>query len=562
MSEHKPDENVAARLSVMARLIPGGIAIAEPDGRPRPGGRRSYALTTFGNLDARTDQIARGLVDWGIRPGTRLAMLVPFGASFIELVFALLKAGAVLVLIDPGIGRKHLIRCLSDSCPQGFVGIPRAQAIRTLLSRKFPAAQWNVTLGRRWFWGGRTLDQILAAGQRATVDLPGRQLSDEAAIIFTTGSTGPPKGVLYTHGTFHAQIDRIREQYDIHRGSVDLACFPLFGLFDAVMGVTTVIPDMDPSRPADVNPERLVEAVQQWQCDQAFGSPALWHTVIRWADSRGIQQPFPTLRRVLSAGAPFPPANLEKLRRLVDPEAQISTPYGATEALPIATIESREVITETGRAATKGRGTCVGSRFADVLWKVIEIDDGPLPEIADVNELPPGKIGELMVAGPMVTERYVVRSDQNSLHKVRDGQRLWHRMGDVGYLDDRDRFWFCGRKAHRVTMADRTLYTVPCEAVFNAHPAVFRSALVPRGERPHQTPVIMVELHPEHRPRSQDERVRLINELQDLAVRNPITQRISEFIIRDLPLPVDIRHNSKIFREQLAAELNGTAGQR
>ncbi len=258
----------------------GAIAIAEPDGPPQPDGSRSYCLTTFGNLDQRSDAIARGLIAWGVRPGMRMAMLVPFGASFIELVFALMKAGVVTVLVDPGMGRQHLVRCLSEAEPDGFVGIPKAQAIRTILRRRFPKAKWNVTLGRRYFWGGKTLAQIASLGDasRETIEFPTVGRSDQAAIIFTTGSTGPPKGVLYTHGTFHAQIDRIRERYDIHRGSRDLACFPLFGLFDAVMGVTTIIPDMDPTRPADVNPQRLVEAAAQWEVDQAFGSPALWNT--------------------------------------------------------------------------------------------------------------------------------------------------------------------------------------------------------------------------------------------------------------------------------------------
>jgi acyl-CoA synthetase (AMP-forming)/AMP-acid ligase II len=437
------------------------------------------------------------------------------------------------------------------------VGIPKAQAIRSLLRRRFPKARWNVTVGRRWFWGGKTLDQILhlGAGESAGGPLPQVARKDPAAVIFTTGSTGPPKGVLYTHGTFHAQIDRIRERYDIHRGSRDLACFPLFGLFDAVMGVTTIIPDMDPTRPAEVNPLRLIEAASQWEVDQAFGSPALWNRVVRWCAVNGVQQPFPTLRRVLSAGAPVPAATLIELRQLVHPEASIVTPYGATEALPIASIESREIISETGPAAAKGKGTCVGTRFEGVQWRVIDIDDGPIPEISQTTEMPQGRIGELMVSGPMVTEQYVVRSDQNDLHKVRDGDRVWHRMGDVGYLDQRDRFWFCGRKAHRVTMPDRTLFTVPCEAIFNAHPAVYRSALVGRGQRPNQQPVILVEPYPEQLPKNEDERKRLRDELLALAARNPLTRRIEEVIIRDQPLPVDIRHNSKIFREQLAAEL-------
>ena len=283
------DGNVAARLRIVTTLAPGAIAIAEPDGPPAVDGARSYALTTFGNLDERSEAIAKGLIEWGVRPGMRLVMLVPFGAKFIELVFALLKAGVVVVLVDPGMGRKHLIQCLSDAEPDGFVGVPKAQAIRAVLRGRFPKAKWNVTVGTRWFWGGKTLDQITAAGEAATdrIDLPRIERRDPAADIFTTGSTGPPKGVLYTHGTFHAQIDRIRERYDIHRGSRDLACFPLFGLFDAVMGVTTIIPDMDPTRPAEVDPQRLVEAATQWEVDQAFGSPALWNTVVRWSKTCG-----------------------------------------------------------------------------------------------------------------------------------------------------------------------------------------------------------------------------------------------------------------------------------
>ncbi|MCA9137626.1 MAG: AMP-binding protein [Planctomycetales bacterium] len=560
MSSEVRDGNVASRLGIVTALAPGAIAIAEPNGPPLRDGNRSYALTTFKNLDERSEAIAKGLIRWGIHPGMRLAMLVPFGGQFIELVFGLLKAGVVVVLIDPGIGRKHLTQCLSDARPDGFVGIPKAHAIRVMLRHRFRSAMWNVTVGRRLFWGGKTLQQIIDIGRQGADapnrnELPTINRPDPAAIIFTTGSTGPPKGVLYSHATFHAQIDRIRERYDIHRGSRDLACFPLFGLFDAVMGVTTIIPDMDPTRPADVNPQRLIEAAEQWEVDQAFGSPALWNTVVRWCEQNSVKKPFPTLRRVLSAGAPVPASTMLKLRELIAEDAEIFTPYGATEALPIASIESREVISETGPASMKGKGVCVGTRFDDVQWKVIEIDDGPIETIEHTRELATGKIGELMVTGPMVTRKYVVRSDQNAMHKVSDGDRVWHRMGDVGYLDTQDRFWFCGRKAHRVTNDYRTWFSVPCEAIFNAHPRVYRSALVGRGEKGKQTPVIMIEPVKEHWPKSAQQTELLVAELLELASRNPLTQKIREIVIRKQPLPVDIRHNSKIFREKLAAEL-------
>ncbi|EMI53587.1 fatty acid CoA ligase family protein [Rhodopirellula sallentina] len=549
--------NVADRLTQIAKMLPGAIAIAEPSGPPKAGGvDRDYTLTTFKTLDERSTVIARGLAKWGVRPGMRLISLVPFGAQFIELVFALMKAGVTVVLIDPGMDRKHLVNCLQEIEPDGFVGIPKAQAIRTILRSRFPTARWNVTVGRRWFWGGKTLSQIAAMGADRDVDLPSINADDEAAVIYTTGSTGPPKGVAYTHGTFHSQIDRIADRYGIQRGSRDLACFPLFGLFDAVMGVTTIIPDMDPTRPADVDPRKLIAAARQWEVDQAFGSPALWRTVTRWCEENAVGRPFPTLRRVLSAGAPVPAATLASLRRFVHEEADIETPYGATEALPIASIESRQVITSTGPAANKGKGVCVGTRFESVQWKVIEITEQPIPTLDGIQEMPRGKIGELLVTGPMVTRRYVTRKDQNAIHKVADGDRVWHRMGDVGYLDAEDRFWFCGRKAHRVISKDRTFFTVPCEAVFNVHPDVEKCALVGRGPVGEQTPVIIIQ--PTDLSVAQDsaKREALVEDLRSVASRNPLTHRINDFVIRSTPLPVDIRHNSKIFREKLTAEIN------
>lgn len=550
------EPNVAARLKTIASLMPSGVAIAEPDGPVQADGTRSYRVVTFEALDRRTDEIARGLLEWGVQPGMRLVMLVPFSGQFIELVLALLKVGVVVVLIDPGMGRKHLIQCLSESLPDGFIGIPRAQAIRTLLRHRFPKAQWNVTVGHKWFWGGKTLNQLMDLGNNTGKEfsIVRRELEDPASVIFTTGSTGPPKGVLYTHGTFHSQIDRIRERYDIHRGSKDLACFPLFGLFDAVMGVTTVIPDMDPTRPAEVDPERLIEAVSQWEIDQAFGSPALWNKVVRWAEQRGVKKPFPTLKLILSAGAPVPVNTLERLRGLIHEDGEIVTPYGATEALPLASIESREVISQTGPASAKGKGTCVGTRFEGVEWKIIEISDDPIQCLDDVKVLDVGKIGELLVTGPMVTKEYVVRADQNAIHKVVHGDQIWHRMGDVGYLDEYDRFWFVGRKAHRVKTENRTLYTIPCEAIFNAHPMVYRSALIGVGKGEVKKPMVLIELQPEFTDLHEQDRSKLVGELHELAARNPMTRRISEIMIRKEPLPVDIRHNSKIFREQLAVE--------
>ncbi len=539
--------NVARRLTSMAARMPDALAIAEP-GRRGADGKRHYRRMTFGQLEADSNRIASGLRRWGVAPGARLALLVRPSRDFIALVFALLKAGVVTVLIDPGMGRKNLVRCLADAQPQGFVAIPLVQAVRRVLRRQFPQARWNVTVGRRWFWDGLTLDQLRAMGDDAPFCHDTRG-DDPAAIIFTTGSTGPPKGVEYRHRNFDQQVSELGEFYGIRPGEIDLPGFPLFGLFNCALGVTTVLPVMDPTRPARVDPRNIVEPVLEWQITQAFGSPAIWNRVGPYCQQQGIK--LPSLRRVLSAGAPVPPRVLASMKACIAPDGDIHTPYGATESLPVASIAASQVLAETQHRWAQGAGTCVGRKFPGISWKVVRVVDGPIASLAEASELARGEIGELIVSGAVVTRRYVTRTNANALAKIDDGERFWHRMGDVGYLDEQDRFWFCGRMAHRVETAAGPLYTIPCEAIFNQHPAVFRSALVGIGPRGSQRPVMVVEPWPDRRPRSSAARQELFDQLRALGQANPLTRSIDQFLIHP-SMPVDIRHNAKIFRERLA----------
>ena len=566
--------NVGVRLSETARRDPNGIAIAMPRGRDAAGKRR-YETLTFKQLDEDTDRIADGLTWMGVPRGSRLVLMVPPSIDFIALTFALFKAGMITVLIDPGMGRKNLVQCLTDVEPDGIIGIPLVHAIRSVLRHRFPKAVHNITVGRRWFWGGRTLTQLRSRPVES-FQPAATKADDPAAIIFTTGSTGPPKGVLYRHGNFTRQADEIRDFYDIQPGEIDLPGFPLFALFNCAMGVTTVIPEMDATRPAKVNPENIVEHIRDWNVTQAFGSPALWNVVGRYCEDHAIK--LPTLKRVLSAGAPVPPHVLKRMKGAIAEDGDVHTPYGATEALPVASIAAREVLAETAERSRGGEGTCVGRRFPGMEWKVIRITDDPIATIDEAEVLTYGEIGELIVQGPVVTTEYVTRTDCNPLHKIRDrGGKFWHRMGDVGYLERRagfqpavfkagansgeggatdasttaDRFWFCGRKSHRVITPQGTLFTIPCEAIFNRHEKIYRSALVGVGSQGQQTPVIIAEPWPEHWPHSRASQEKLLDELKALGKQFRHTASIEAFYLLD-SLPVDIRHNAKIFREKLA----------
>jgi len=539
--------NIGSRLSEMARQMPAAVAVVMPQGRDAAG-KRLYDQMSFAQLDADSDHLAAGFQAMGITPGMRIALLVRPSIEFISLTFALFKAGAIIVLIDPGMGRKNMIRCLAESQPQGFVAIPVGQAVRTLFRGKFPQARFNVTVGRRWFWRGPTLESLRRRPRGDFSTVP-TTAADSAAIIFTTGSTGPPKGVLYRHGNFDRQVVEIRDRYQIAPGEIDLPGFPLFGLFNAAMGVTTVIPDMDPTRPAEVDPRNIIEAVRDWKVTQAFGSPAIWNTVGCYCEEHQVK--LPTLGRILSAGAPVPPHVLRRMKGAIADGGEIHTPYGATEALPVASISATEVLGETAAATEKGAGTCVGTPFPGINWRVIDIEDGPIENIGATKSMQAGQIGELIVQGAVVTTEYVTRTEANATAKIVDGDRFWHRMGDVGYLDEQGRFWFCGRKAHRLLTSAGPMYTIPCEAIVNCHQDIYRSALVGVGPRGEQRPVLIAEPWDGKFPATDVLREKLIGELLELAAGSELTHSVKTVLLHR-SLPVDIRHNAKIFREKLA----------
>ncbi|MCJ7686540.1 MAG: AMP-binding protein, partial [Desulfobacteraceae bacterium] len=267
--------NIASFLPLMAKKQPYEKAIVIAKGRDREG-RAVYTQYTFEQLNKESDCIARGLEEVGIGRGVRTALMVGPSLEFFALTFAIFKAGAVPVVIDPGIGIKNLKKCLAQAEPEAFIGIPKAHVARILFGLGKETIRTNVTVGRRLFWGGFTLEKIKKKGQ---LDKPYEMASTKgnemAAILFTSGSTGTPKGAIYTHTNFAAQVEMIRKTYNIVPGEIDLATFPLFALFDPALGMTTVVPDMDPTRPANVDPVKIIEAIKDFDITNMFGSPAL-----------------------------------------------------------------------------------------------------------------------------------------------------------------------------------------------------------------------------------------------------------------------------------------------
>ncbi len=574
--------NIASHLAAMAERLPDTPAVIAPH-RDRHGLLRHSKLT-FRELDDSSSELARGFERIGIRRGVRAALMVPPSLDFFAVTFALFKLGAVPVLIDPGIGLKNFGNCLKEAEPTGFIGIPKAQAARVLLRWGRKTITLPVAVGTRWFWGGHTLGHVRELGAPPAGEA-GKQVTsavlpepgETAAILFTSGSTGAPKGVIYTHAMFSAQVEQVRQLYRIQPGEIDLPTFPLFALFGPALGMTEVLPEMDFTRPAQADPEKLVAAIERFCVTNMFGSPALINRLGRHGEAHSLK--LPTLRRAISAGAPVPAKVLARFAKLLPEGAQVFTPYGATECLPVASIGSEEIINETRAQTELGKGVCVGKPVPGLTLKIVRITEEPIAKWSDDLELPVGQIGEIAVQATQASRAYFNREQATALAKIpcsstfqcredstgKDRQDptlecratgFLHRMGDVGYLDEQGRIWFCGRKSHRVITRAGTLFTIPCEAIFNTHPGVFRSALVgvPRGGD--VEPVICIER--EGSPRGHGE-AKLREELLALGAKFPHTQGIRTVLFHPA-FPVDIRHNAKIFREKLAVWAKGRLG--
>ena len=540
--------NIASYLPLMAKKQPSKPAIFFPRNKDKTG-EVNYTHYTFKQLDRESNFIARGLEKYGIGRGVRTVLMVPPSPDFFSLSFAMFKVGAVPVMIDPGIGIKNIKDCLAQAEPEAFIGIPKAHMARTLLRWGRATIRINVIAGKCLFWRGLTLLKIRKTGESETPYEMARTREDEtAAILFTSGSTGPPKGAIYTHGNFTAQVEIIRNTFQIEPGEIDLPTFPLFALFDPALGMTTVIPDMDPTRPALVDPENIISPIHRFNITNMFGSPALLNRVGRYGAKRGIK--CPSLRRVISAGAPVSAVVIERFTQMLPSDSQIYTPYGATEAMPVSSIGSHEILQETKNVTDEGKGVCVGKPVNEMTVAVIGITDDIVAEWNDDLKVPEGHIGEIVAKGPTATAAYYKKAIATRFAKFyeKDGKDFWHRMGDLGMFDEQGRLWFCGRKTHRVITKSGPLYTIPCEAVFNTHPKVYRTALVGVEINGEIEPVICVEL--EEGSHGLD-LTTIKEELLNLGNSRPHTKDIKEILFHN-GFPVDIRHNAKIFREKLS----------
>lgn len=508
--------------------------------------RPTWDTWSFRELDEESDAYARGFMALGVRAGDRTLLLMRPNLQFYAVLFALFKLGAVPVLLDPGMGTKNLLACIERTKPRVAIALSAVHAVRTLVARRaFASVEIVVTAGRRWFWGGAVLDRCR---QPSATPFPvvQRAASDDAAILFTSGSTGTAKGVSSRQAMFAAQVESLRQMFDFQPGQKDLQAFAAFAIFDLCLGMTSILPKMDYAKPATARPEEFVAAIRDQQPDVTFASPIVWQNVSRHCVEK--QLTLPSIKVLLTVGAAIPAYLHRRFQQILPAGSQVWTPYGATEAMPISFVGTDEILSETWALTARGAGICVGRLAPGASVRIVRITEDPIETWSDSLALPTGQVGEIVVGGDQVSPEYKDADDANRRSKIVDGDRILHRMGDIGALDERGRLWFHGRKAHRVECADGAVFGPDAvEGIFNEHPDVFRTALIGLGPRGRHVPVLCVEMEPGRVFTPEVEQA-----LRTLTLGTAIDGRIARFLPHP-GFPTDARHNSKIRREDLVS---------
>jgi len=506
------------------------------------------ATVSFAALDARIRNLAAGLAATGVRPGDRVALLVPPGADLTAVVYACWRIGAMIVVADAGLGVTAMGRALRGAAPDHVVGVTRGLALAAVMrvpgrriSVEAPSRATHAALGV-----ASGLDAIAALGRGRSLP-PEPAANAECAVLFTSGATGPAKGVVYRHDQVRAQLRLLTEAYGITSADRIVAAFAPFALYGPALGIGAAVPDMDVTAPGTLTAAALADAAAAVDATIVFASPAALTNIVATQDGlTGAQQTaLSRVRLVMSAGAPVP-ANLLRAVQLLVPNAGMHTPYGMTEALPVADISLAEV-----EAAGPGNGVCVGRPLPGVDLAISPLSGDGTADHALTDAI--GITGEVCVRAAHVKDRY---DRLWATERASSRNPGWHRTGDVGHLDDAGRLWVEGRLVHVVTTADGPVTPVGLEQRVQGLAGVRAAAVVGVGPVGTQQVVVVVVPFELARRLPFGRRDALAPPELGRAVRQVADVRVAA-VLTTAALPVDIRHASKVDRARVARWADG-----
>lgn len=571
------------------RANDASTAVVDMD--PKGDGTSVSVTLTWAELNQQVNATATRLHALGVRPGDRVNLMVPPGARLTTLIYACMKLGAVIVVADTGLGLPGLTRALKGANPSFLIGIPAAlTAARTLLwpGKRISVEPLGSVQEKLLGVAGSVFTAPAADGTPGApvptptvVEFPSPVPDADAAVLYTSGSTGPAKGVVYTQRQLAGMRDAIANTYGFAPGSGLVAGFAPFALLGPALGATSVTPTMDVTRPKTLTASALASAAAAIDASVVFASPAALVNVVATADELNAEQraALAKVQTVLSAGAPIPVPLLEALSALV-PNASLHTPYGMTEGLPVTDVSFemiRQAIAEgTPNAAGEvldpfaRDGVCVGFAVYGAAVAIAPLLQDGSVAVELTHE--PGVTGEILVSAPHVKDRYDTLwvTEEQSISTPG-----WHHTGDVGHLDASGRLWVEGRLAHVLLTSQGVLTPVAAEQSAESLPEVRRAALVAVGPAGTAAPVLVIEASAntaalEARQSASAFKRALLNRVPG-ARRFPVAEGVAPFELSQLVRqkvaedtgvelaavlvvhehPTDIRHNSKIDRPAL-----------
>ncbi|MGB0354803.1 MAG: fatty acid CoA ligase family protein [Opitutales bacterium] len=522
--------NLAKHLENNAKEFPSEIAIIS-DAKP-------HLKKSFEELHKDVIYCSSYFKKRGVQKKDRTLLMVRPGYELIVCCFALLYIGAIPIIIDPGMGIRSLLKCIKKSNATNLIGIGIAVWMSSFFKKSFKALQRKVLVTKDF------LKVIKSSFDDGGVKICNAQDDDLAAIVFTSGSTGPPKGVRYLHKNFNAQIRVLSEEFKIRKGELDLVTLPVFSLFNPALGVTSVIPEMNPTKPAKASAEKLVQTIVNHQISSAFCSPVIGGKINDYCKMNSIN--LGSIRRIMLAGAPASPNLVCNLAKSL-PRGEVIIPYGATEALPVS-YSNHHQIAKLSKSIVNGEGSCLGKPVKDVSIQLIPVRNSPIPNESEDTIIPiTNKLetGEICVSGDTVTDGYDQMPGATRDARFTFNSKIYHRMGDLGYWDENNNLRFLGRKAECIQTESGPLETERCEHMFNNIDGVNRCALIGIGMQTIKEPSLVVEKVP------LNSNPKLCSEIYSLLRKN-----FEKFGLRrvffEKKLPVDARHNAKIHRLSLS----------
>ena len=514
------------------------------------GNKGYYSPLSFGDFFKLVNQYTRGLIELGLKSKDKVLFLFPVNIDFFALTLACIGIGAIPVFLDPGMGIDNIKKCIKSSNCNVIFTNNKGQLIKWIWRKYFKNIKFSLNVSEKGIIGDTKLS-LFKKYSTAPIGYKNNlkeNLDETIFVAYTSGATGTPKGVLYTNLMILTQLQIFENELKLEPKTKNLPLLPIFSIWYLGLRITSVIPPIDTSNPLSLNPNKIATIIEDLKINSSFGSPTLWSKIANYCMTNGIK--LNSMKKIYIAGAPVSEKTLNEVQSVLLDDGIVYTPYGSTECLPVCLASSSEISKiEKIKSVTGELGINVGKPINNTKVKIIKNKNIQINNIDEIEELPILNIGEIIVAGNQASGSYLNQPESDNLSKIKDKNENWHRMGDVGYIDENNILYFCGRKNHIVKAEKSIYYSIPIERIFNLSKKVNRSALVYIKEL--NKPGIVIEPLPQFYPNSKIQKNKFVEELIQMGASDPITSEIKLFFFRT-NFPVDARHNAKIFRDKLS----------